>query len=300
MAKQKELSCLGIPINCVGVPGGTEQSPAVLREFGIVDALMMLDLGDLPVRIDSNIRDPNSGFVGFESVCRTSASIRERVRELISMGKKPALIGGCCTEVLGALAGAKDYLGDVGLAYLDGHIDLYDGRTSPTGEAADMPIAVLLGHGPEPLMEALGSVPVLKPDHLALLGYRDLDEAASRGSLVPDDFTPAMMHYDVTAIRSIGPAIVGERTESKLASQPGRYWLHLDFDVLDQFVFPATDYLMPDGLTWHELIQLMTPIANSPALVGISIACYNPDKDPHREGAQTIVAFLQKVFSQEN
>jgi arginase len=37
---------------------------------------------------------------------------------------------------------------DVRLVYLDGHVDLYDGRTSPTGEAADMPLAVLLGAGP--------------------------------------------------------------------------------------------------------------------------------------------------------
>ena len=31
------------------------------------------------------------------------------------------------------------------------------------------------------------------------------------------------------------------------------YWVHLDLDVLDEQVLPATDYLMPGGLTFPEL-----------------------------------------------
>ena len=38
--------------------------------------------------------------------------------------------------------------GAAGLAYLDGHLDLYDGRTSTTGEPADMPVSVITGRGP--------------------------------------------------------------------------------------------------------------------------------------------------------
>ena len=48
---------------------------------------------------------------------------------------------------MGAAPAARDVLGRIGLAYIDGHVDIYDHRTSPTGEAADMPVAALLGLG---------------------------------------------------------------------------------------------------------------------------------------------------------
>jgi arginase len=37
---------------------------------------------------------------------------------------------------------------------------------------------------------------------------------------------------------------------------------------------------MPDGLDMDELVALMRPLAASPALIGVSIGCYNPEKDP--------------------
>ena len=69
----------------------------------------------------------------------------------------PFLVGGCCTLVPGALAGARDGLGQVGLAYVDGHLDTYDGQTSPTGEAADMPVSVIAGNGPEDWSAEVGA-----------------------------------------------------------------------------------------------------------------------------------------------
>ena len=60
----------------------------------------------------------------------------------------------------------------------------------------------------------------------------------------------------------------------------GRFWIHLDVDVLDEQVMPATDYLMPGGLEWEELAALLAPLCASPAAIGLSVACLNPEKDP--------------------
>ena len=43
---------------------------------------------------------------------------------------------------------------------------------------------------------------------------------------------------------------------------------------------PATDYLMPGGLEWEELADLLGPLCASPAVAGLSIGCLNPEKDP--------------------
>ena len=65
-----------------------------------------------------------------------------------------------------------------------------------------------------------------------------------------------------------------------------RYWIHLDVDVLDEQAMPATDYLMPGGLEWDELAEVLGPICASPAVAGLSIGCLNPEKDP--DGSLTL------------
>jgi arginase len=230
-----------------------------------------------------------TGIVASPDVLATTATLREAVAGAISDGARPFLSGGCCSEVPGALAGARDALGRVGLAYLDGHLDLYDGTTSPTGEAADMPISVALGHGPAAWVEEAGGAS-LAPRAATVVGYRDKEESQSYGMLQPEEL-PGLTHVSVDEVRAEGSEAVVDRVTAALGPELP-LWLHFDVDVLDQEVFPATDYLMPGGMTWEELLPVMTPLLSAPSLVGASLGCYNPDKDPGRACGRALVGSL--------
>ena len=286
------LTFIGVPIDSVGRAGGTERGPSALRELGLVQVLAGPDAGDLPVRIRGEDRDPDSGIVGSPDVLRSTEAIRAAVGAALGRGERPFLVGGCCAELPGALAGARDTYGRVGLAYLDGHLDLYDGVTSPTGEAADMPVSTALGFGPQAWVDAAGGPSVVASD-VAVVGFRDGDELPTLRRLLEDGtLDSAVQLADRDAIRAEGPVALGSRVSGLLASGPGRFWLHLDVDILDRDVFPATDYLMPGGLDWDELIGLMRPLASSPALIGASVGCYNPEKDPDlRNGRELVEAW---------
>jgi arginase len=288
------ITFVGVPVDSVGRAGGTEHAPAALRELGLLDALDAGDAGDLDVRIRGEERDPETGIVAGPDVLATTAALRTAVAGVISAGARPLLAGGCCSEVPGALAGARDALGRIGLAYLDGHLDLYDGKTSPTGEAADMPISVAFGRGPGAWVEVAGGA-TLSPENAALVGYRDREESQSYGMLQPEELGPGLTHLSVDEVRGEGPAVVGERVAGAL-SERGPMWLHLDVDVLDQDVFPATDYLMPNGMTWEELMPVLAPLASSASLAGVSLGCYNPDKDPARECGRALVGAIGHVL----
>jgi arginase len=288
------FTLLGVPIDSVGRDGGTEGSPAALRDLGLAE-LTVDDAGDLDVRIRGDVRDPATGLLASDEVLDASLGIRAAVTDMLADGARPFVAGGCCAELPGALAAARDVLGRVGLAYLDGHFDLYDGRTSPTGEAADMPVSVALGFGPDEWRATMDG-PSVAPADTILLGPRDLAASLADGMRDPASIAGLTVHTN-DDLRAAGPRTVGEAAAAALVAGPGRYWVHLDVDVLDELVFPATDYLDPDGLTWDELLEVMRPLFATPGVIGASIGCYNPEKDPGQACGRALVDAFRDVLA---
>lgn len=269
------LTLLGVPIDSVGTAGGTELGPAALRELLGADGFE--EAGDTDRQIRGLERDTRSGWLAFDDVIAVTAEVRSRVAQLTGDGKVPVLLGGCCTLLPGALAGARDSLGEIGLAYFDGHLDLFTGQTSPTGEGADFPVAATLGIAPDELLETIGDVPLVKPGNMALVGARDQEELDLIAPF-PEGLGIGRIEYR-DALRHADLEATGESIESELTDGDGKFWLHLDVDVLDRDAFPATDYLMPDGLSMDELRTLIGPVASSPGLIGVDVTCFNPEKD---------------------
>jgi arginase len=289
---------LGVPIDSVAAPPGgplfgTELSPSAMRDLGLVAGLAATDAGDLDVRILGPNRDPVSGIVGWPSVGLTVAAIRAAVAALLTDGQRPLLIGGCCAMLMGAAAGARDVLGRVGLAYADGHVDAYDNRTSPTGEAADMPVAAVLGLGWPDLLAAMGEMPVVSSRDIVVMGARDESEAADIGDL------PGRLGLTVHGPDAIkaDPAALGQAVRDRFAATAVPYWLHVDVDVLDEMAFPATDVLMPGGINLAQLAGLLRPLGRDRQLIGASVGCYNPEKDPDRQHGTALVGMLGDVFA---
>jgi len=291
------FAIIGIPIDCTGRATGVERMPQALRAANLVSRLQMPDLGDWPVAIHDPTRDPATGMIGFRDVCLASSTIRDGLLAVWQQGQRPFLIGGCCTLLIGVGAAIKQQYGPAGLAFVDGHLDFYDGRSSPTGEAADMELAILTGHGPAGLVDLAGEPPLLRPEHIVVLGYRDGEVAAREGAPDPALAVPQMTLREVTAVRQAGPLKTGRDTAGRLAANPGRFWLHLDLDVLDETALPAVDYPMPGGLRWDELTMLLTPLARSPHLIGVDVTIYNPTLDPNKAYAPRIVNMLCELFT---
>ena len=273
-----DWTALGVPIDSVGLVGGTELAPAALREAGLVERLGIADRGDVDVHIRQEARDPETGIVGSDDVLAMTVAVRSAVRSMVVAGERPLVFGGCCALVPAALAGVRDASGPVGIANVDGHVDVYDGRTSPTGEGADMPLAVAFGFGPERWVQAAGG-PSAAPAESVVLGARDPDEAIDIAALLDGELSELLV-LSPDDLRAQGLRDAGELAAARLAAGPGRFWIHLDVDVLDEAAMPATDYLMPGGLQWDELAELLPPLCSSPALAGMSIGCLNPEKDP--------------------
>jgi arginase len=158
-----------------------------------------------------------------------------------------------------------------------------------------MPITVVLGDGPPPWVERVRPVPVVDPSAIALLGYRDEDELADIGDQLPVRRAAGIYDANAERIRTAGADLIGRAALAHVQRAARPVWLHVDLDVLDQDVFPATDYLVPGGLDWDALVDLVMPLVRSPDLVGWSLACYNPEKDVDGRDGRAIVTAIERL-----
>jgi len=287
-------SLAGVAIDSAGVTGGTELTPAALRRCSRLPRMAAIDHGDVFAPVHDHRRDPAGGLVGHREVVAATETIRAAFLPWLQPAQRTVVLGGCCTLMIGLGAATRDRIGRFGIAYIDGHLDLYDGRSSPSGEAADVPLATMLGHGDPDVLDAAGGAS-LSPEGVYLLGYRDALQARGHGSLMPEDFGPDFRYADAPTIRRAGPATIGAAARTHFDDRELPFWLFLDVDALDPEVFPATDALIGDGLDWHHVEALTRPLARSPRLLGLVVTCYNPEKDPDGACGRRLGRFIESV-----
>jgi arginase len=275
------------PLDCSGAGRGEERAPAVLRAAGLIERLRARDAGEADARVRDGRRDPDTGVVGAVEVRRASTAIASRVREVLEAGERPLIVGGDCTLLLGVFQALPR---GSGLWFVDGHADFFDGESSPTGEAADMDLAVLTGHEPRGLLER--EEPMVEPAAVVLLGHRPAElhpDVANENSRLD----PAIHALTAPEVHERGAARVGADAAARLGDRLA--WLHLDLDVLDESVLPAVSYPQSLGLNWDELVALARPLVAAPNFLGASVADFNPDRDVDGIYAVRVVQALESI-----
>jgi arginase len=286
---------LGVPLDCSGANRGEALAPGALREAGLSKLGWLSDEGDVDAAVTDATRDAISGVIGFDEVMAGAEHISNRIGEVLEEGRRPLVVGGDCTLLVGVFAALARRPGRRGLWFVDGHLDCFDGETSPTGECADMDLAILTGAGPIELAEIAGPPPLVEPTSVVALGHRSPEDSDS-----PEELNlvhAAIRRAEASVIRfERGPAAVGSEAAAFLAGRANSVWLHLDLDVLDASVMPAVSYPQGGGIDWRDLELLLAPLVAQPALAGVSVADYNPERDPGGAIGQRVVELLDSTL----
>lgn len=159
-----------------------------------------------------------------------------------------------------------------------------------------MDLALATGRGPARVVTIDGYRPLVRDEDVAVLGFRDAEDAAAHGS---QPLAPSILALPLEEVRRLGAAHAASVALEHLsrAGGPDRFWIHLDADVLDDAIMPAVDYRMPGGLSRDELTTVLRAATSHPRAVGLEVCIYNPSLD--RSGASgmglvdTLVAALQ-------
>lgn len=291
----RALVVLGVPFDAYGRAGAVSHAPSVLREHGLVPALERVvpvhDYGDLDLPPPNPARAAGSGLINESALLELVERLPRALAAIWRDQRFPLVLGGDCSILLGALPAARDSFGLTGLLFLDGHEDAYDLDRSPDGQAADSELALLLGRGGAGVPPALERrLPALELASLAMLGPR------SAPSGVPTLLGEAFLRRDFELKRGSLDAIA-EEAMSVVCRNDGRFWLHVDLDILSAADFPAHDFPEPGGVTWPVLTQLTKAALSAEECVGWSVVIYNPDLDPSRQTARRVIEFLVEASS---
>jgi arginase len=287
----RDVVLIGVPTNSSGTPDGVARAPGVLRERGLAAALGrrpgFTDAGDLALPAPQPRRGP-SGLLAEEALIAMIGQVREATAAARRDQRFPLLIGGDCPVILGALAALQAERDEPGLLFVDGHEDAWPPRRSPTGEAADCELGLVLRLFDDDLDPRLrGALPRVRARNVVAVGPRDDGELASAGV--------ASLAGRLRAL--IRPAeLAAEGLAAVAAALPAPWWLHTDLDVLATDEFAAVDYPQPGGLTWPQLSQVTSAALAADGCAGWSVCIYNPDLDPHRRGADDIIGYLTNAL----
>jgi arginase len=280
----------GAPLDSAGAGEGEERAPQALRTAGLVERLGARDEGDVTSVLRPPVRDERTGIIAFEALVEASRAIATAVDRVVCRGERPLLLGGDCSLLVGVAAGLRRADREAGLCFIDGHADYYDGNSSPTGECADMDLAIVHGQGPAALASIEGQPPLIPPSRTVLLGHRpgDLDpDVAFERERVPD----AVKQLDAPTIRKMGSGRAAQESLQHLRDAES-IWVHLDLDALDRNELPAVSYPQARGLSWDELEELLAGLASGGEPIGVSVADFNPDRDSDGAHAARIVVLL--------
>lgn len=226
-------------------------------------------------------------------------ALADHVEAVIAAGGRPFVVGGDCSVLLGALAGARRY-GPVTLIHIDGHSDFrhpgnYDPEAS-LGAVAGMDLALATGRG-EALLTEWPEVdgPLVDDRAVVQIGERENRDADFAW---PDVNDTDITRIDVFEARKIGAIGILDRTRHVVDRAGSDFWIHLDVDVLDEQIMPAVDSPGSPGVDPEQLAVILGDLWKDERFIGLTLTVFDPELDPQGHFAERIVGLFRQLLGE--
>lgn len=221
-----------------------------------------------------------------QQVCRSATS-----------GNLPLVIGGDHSCAIGTWSGAAlalKPLGQLGLIWVDAHMDSHTPETSPSGAVHGMPLAALLGYGAQELVNLADFSPKLLPCHLCLVGVRSYEtgEAELLQRL-------GVRVFFMTEVKQRGIGTVMKEALAIARNGTVGFGISIDLDAFNPRESPGVGSPARDGLRHLELDRVLRGIAGVPDLTALELAEFNPLRDRNKRTLELIADLLSAVVQSD-
>jgi arginase len=249
------LALLGVPLDLGASRRGVEMGPSAVRLAQLAQRLERLghdvvDTGDvaIPTRETLGVGRGIEFLPTITGICRDIAG---RTAAIVRDGRIPVVLGGDHSLAAGSIAGVATALAErgerLGVIWLDAHADLNTPDSTLSGNVHGMPVAHLLGHGDPGMASIATPSPALRPEHLVIIGARDLDQAERNHAREYGVTIYTMRDIDERGLRTV-------LAEAIAQVSGGTTGLHvsLDLDFVDPRDAPGVGTPVRGGVTYRE------------------------------------------------
>ena len=194
------------------------------------------------------------------------------VSQAVSNHRLPIVLAGNCNASVGVMAGIDRQR--TGIVWFDGHGDFNTPETTTTGYLDGMGLAVITGICWQSLASGIPGYAPLPPENAMLVGSRDLDP--------PEEDLLKKTGVVMAGISDLRQGECSGSFVSKLDVLSGRVdglHVHIDLDILDPSVAPASHLAPPGGLMLDEFEMALEQVADRFAIRAGSLTAYDPSFD---------------------
>ena len=230
----RRIRVIGVPLDLGASRRGVDMGPSAVRVAGLEARLEALghhvaDAGNIRVEI-AETQPPGSKNAHYlKEIAETCTRTAEAVIAALEKGMTPLLLGGDHSVAAGSVSGVAEFYRrhdqKIGLLWIDAHSDINTPETSPSGNVHGMPLAALLGLGPQPLAKIVGFSPKIAAENAVLIGVRDID-AAERENLRRAGMTEVytMRDIDERGMRTVMEEALRAATAARPATTSRSTW----------------------------------------------------------------------------
>jgi arginase len=300
----RRIRIIGVPLDMGASRRGVDMGPSAMRVAGLEARLeavghQVVDGGNIRVEVAETRASGSSSARYLAEIAETCTRTAEAVVRTLEEGMVPFVLGGDHSLAAGSVSGVAEFYRKrnerIGLIWLDAHSDINTPETSPSGNVHGMPLAALLGLGPEPLQNIYGFSPKVAPENTVLIGIRDIDSAERdniRRAGVAEVYT--MRDIDERGMRTV-------MEEALRAAGRGTagYHVSLDMDWIDPEDAPGVGTPVRGGATYREAHLAMEILADHGRLLSFEIVEVNPVIDEHNRTADLAVELACSAFGKK-
>lgn len=281
MKQNRPLSFIGLSSGLGGNETGCGKAPSFLNERLRFSCFTEITTG-------SDKRND------YEIIANSNLEFAKAVYNLAKKKEFFVSLGGDHSCAIGTWSGVSEAYreqGEIGLLWIDAHMDSHTSETSESKNIHGMPLAALLGHGNKLLTEILSPNPKILPQNIVLIGIRSYEKAEA--SLL--DKLGVKIYY-MQEIKERGFNNILKEAIQKVSQSTVGYGISFDLDSLDPLWIQAVGTPVPGGLDLEEFISGFQAFREKPPLA-FEMVEYNPDLDSTFLSFKVIQRILDEVRS---
>jgi len=299
----REIEIIGAPLDLGQQRRGVDMGPSALRVAGLATKLEALgytvtDRGNVAVPV-AEIADRGDDRARFlNAIAKSDELVAGYVSEALKRLAIPLVVGGDHSVAAGTVAGVAQHFRAlkqaIGLIWIDAHSDINTPQTSDSGNVHGMPLAAVLGMGPEALSHLLGWSPKVLAQHAALVGIRDVDPGERENIR-----RAGVMAFTMRDIDELGMRAVMEKAIQIASAGTAGYHVSLDMDWVDPEEAPGVGTPVPGGATYREVHLAMEILADHGGILSFELVEVNPILDERNRTADLATELICSAFGKK-